>query len=97
MDFATIQFAAILVLSGPQNWSSDLQLCLDVLISKDGIIGTQKDTNDPEQWAQHIPIHSFASDLTWKNDHPVPRLATGSFNELLKSLYRTHTGYELDM
>lgn len=98
-DFSDIQFGAIFIFHDSRNWTCDLQITLDLLIAKNGAINTMKDIREPDEWTaeNQIPIYSFADDLLFQNECPVQRLATGSFNEALKALYKKRSGYDLMM
>ncbi|KAK2593935.1 hypothetical protein QQS21_008342 [Conoideocrella luteorostrata] len=93
----------ILVWNDPRDWSLDIQVIHDLLVSHRGYLGTVSDKNgklslpnkgwqqdgQPELWISNL-------DLVWKTEYPVNRFGTGAFLEALKGVWSAVTrGAEL--
>lgn len=94
LEIAKIPFQAIFILSYPNEWSRDLQICLDILQTSSHLAAndTLQGTVGP-----NIPVYTYSNDLYWKNEMVQPRIGIGAFNEALKSIYLRATGFELHM
>lgn len=77
-----LKFDAIMVLSDPRDWSADLQIVSDLLVSDKGKLGTVN--LDKEQ--KSIPIFWSQRDFQWKTEYNLPRFALGAFRELVYKL-----------
>ncbi|PHH82293.1 hypothetical protein CDD82_6473 [Ophiocordyceps australis] len=89
----------ILVWNDPRDWSVDIQLIHDLLVSHRGYLGTISALNgdaslpnrgwqqdgQPELWVSNV-------DLYWKTMHPMNRFGTGAFVEALKGVWSAVTG-----
>lgn len=93
----------ILVWNDPRDWSLDIQVIHDLLVSHRGYLGTISSQNgrcslpnngwqqdgQPELWISNL-------DLVWKTEHPVNRFGTGAFVEALRGVWSAVTdGAEL--
>lgn len=93
----------ILVWNDPRDWSLDIQIIHDLLVSHSGYLGTISSQNgnralpnngwqqdsQPELWISNL-------DLVWKTEYPVNRFGTGAFLEALKGVWSAVTnGAEL--
>ncbi|GAB0134804.1 hypothetical protein EsDP_00003160 [Epichloe bromicola] len=93
----------ILVWNDPRDWSLDIQVIHDLLVSHKGYLGTISPKNgnsslsnngwqqdgQPELWISNL-------DLVWKTEYPVNRFGTGAFLEALKGVWSAVThGAEL--
>ncbi|KND87740.1 Protein SCO1, mitochondrial [Tolypocladium ophioglossoides CBS 100239] len=81
----------ILVWNDPRDWSLDIQIIHDLLVSHRGYLGTVSEKNgdaslphngwqqdgQPELWISNL-------DLFWKTEYPVNRFGTGAFVEALR-------------
>ena len=87
----------------PRDWSLDIQVIHDLLVSHMGYLGTISAKNgtpslpnrgwqqdgQPELWISNL-------DLVWKTDYPVNRFGTGAFLEALRGVWSAVTdGTEL--
>ncbi|ROW12436.1 hypothetical protein VMCG_00758 [Cytospora schulzeri] len=92
------QIAAIFVWTSPRDWCLDLQICLDLLLSSQGRLGTRSSLNgDPR-----LPNHGYQQDgqpklffcnpdLEWATPHAIPRLAQGGFRAALEGVWAAST------
>ncbi|OAQ89640.1 HAD-superfamily hydrolase, subfamily IIA, CECR5 [Purpureocillium lilacinum] len=88
----------ILVWNDPRDWSLDIQVIHDLLVSHRGYLGTVSSKNgdatlpnygwqqdgQPELWISNM-------DLFWKTDYPVNRFGTGAFVEALRGVWSAVT------
>lgn len=103
-DYSSIPDSAlkidhILVFNDPRDWSLDVQLISDLLLSHKGYLGTLSKNNgdatlenngwqrdgQPQLWFSNL-------DLFWKTQYPINRYGTGAFVEALKGVWRATTG-----
>ncbi|KAI7906483.1 HAD-like domain-containing protein [Cokeromyces recurvatus] len=91
IDFSKTPVHAVMVFHDTFDWGRDLQLMLDVLCSKDGILGTRKE----DYSVQDVPLYWSNNDLIWSTDFPAPRLGQGASKVALEALYKKLTGHEL--
>lgn len=90
LDFSKISIDAILVFADSRNWAADQQIILDLLLSKNGVMGTQSTTFDEG------PLIYFAhSDFIWATNYKLSRYGMGALQVSIAALYREHTGKEL--
>lgn len=89
----------ILVWNDPRDWSLDIQIIHDLLLSHRGYLGTVSDKNGNPSlanngWQQDGQPHLWISnlDLVWKTEYPVNRFGTGAFVEALKGVWSAVTG-----
>lgn len=91
--------AAILVWSSPRDWCLDSQLVLDLLLSKDGVLGTRSPKNGNPDLDNHgylqdnqPTLHFCNPDLEWATQFAQPRLAQGGFKASLLGIWAEKTG-----
>jgi HAD superfamily hydrolase (TIGR01456 family) len=94
-----IKVNAVFVFSSPRDWGLDLQLTVDLLLSRDGILGTTSQKNGepslPNRGYQQDgqpAIYFCNPDLTWATKYPQPRIAQGSFAAALDGIWASRTG-----
>lgn len=90
----TKPFDAILIFNEPRDMGTDIQIILDLLLSKNGQLGTRK-PNSEMTGIPSIPIHFSHNDLIWSTDYPVPRFGEGAFRAMVESLYFECTNHKL--
>jgi len=84
---------AIFIVHEPYDgWEDAIQIILDILTSKEGIIG--QNTFDYTE-DQHVPIFFANPDFEYSSHYGIPRLTQGAFILCIKTLYQTKTGREL--
>lgn len=94
----SLKIDAIFVFNDPRDWALDLQIVLDLLLSKDGVLGTYSEKNgDPtlpnNGWQQdNQPALFFSNpDLFWATSYHLPRLSQGGFQASLQGLWNATT------
>lgn len=88
----------ILVWNDPRDWSLDIQIIHDLLVSHQGYLGTISAKNgdkslDHQGWQQDGQPDLWISnlDLVWKTEYPVNRFGTGAFLDALKGVWAAVT------
>jgi HAD superfamily hydrolase (TIGR01456 family) len=95
----SLKIDAIFVFSSPRDWGLDLQLVMDLLLSQNGILGT----NSPKNGDSSLPNRGYQQDgqpglyfcnpdLTWASNYPQPRMAQGAFASALEGIWASRTG-----
>lgn len=89
-DFSKTSIAAILVFADSREWASDQQIILELLMSKNGVMGTISKTFDegPEIFFAH-------DDFVWSTNYSLSRYGMGALQVSLSALYQAHTGKKL--
>ncbi|CDK26794.1 unnamed protein product [Kuraishia capsulata CBS 1993] len=89
-DFSKINIQAILVFADSRNWAADQQIILDLLLSKDGVLGTDSTT-----YEEGPGIYFAHSDFVWATNYKQSRYGMGALQVSIAALFREHTGKEL--
>jgi HAD superfamily hydrolase (TIGR01456 family) len=75
-----------------RDWAGDIQIILDLAMSKGGYIGTLSETFD-----EGPPIYFSHSDIVWSAAHDNVRLGMGALRRMVEMLFRDLTkGKELE-
>lgn len=90
VDFSKVSIDAILVFADSRNWAADQQIILELLLSKNGVMGTQSKTFD-----EGPQIYFAHSDFIWATNYKLSRYGMGALQVSIAALYREHTGLEL--
>lgn len=88
------KFDGIFMFHDSWDFSVDAQLVIDLLLSKNGELGTRI-SNDEFGPKPSIPIFFSNADLEWATDYKVSRLGQGSFIATIRALYKSVTGHDL--
>ncbi|KAF2434854.1 HAD-superfamily hydrolase [Tothia fuscella] len=96
-----LQIAAIFVFSSPRDWGLDQQICLDLLLSQKGLLGTPSRMNGNGMWrngnlTDSQPKIFFSNpNVDFSTSYHLPRLAQGSFKAGLEGVWKAKTGLDL--
>ncbi|WPK26344.1 hypothetical protein PUMCH_003695 [Australozyma saopauloensis] len=90
VDFSKTPIDAIMVFADSRNWAADQQIILELLLSKNGVMGTESKTYNegPEIYFAH-------SDFIWATNYKLSRYGMGALQVSIAALYKEHTGHEL--
>ncbi|KAK2734922.1 hypothetical protein FQN57_001419 [Myotisia sp. PD_48] len=95
----SLKIDAILVFNDPRDWALDIQVIIDILLSRDGIVGTVSNKNGrddlPNRGYQQDgqPALYFSNpDLLWAAAYHQPRLGQGGFKAALEGVWAAMTG-----
>ncbi|CAR24105.1 KLTH0F07810p [Lachancea thermotolerans CBS 6340] len=93
VDFSKVPIDAILVFADSRNWAADQQIILEILLSKNGVMGTvAKDPSDNK-----VGLYFAHSDFVWATDYGLSRYGMGALQVSIAALYQEHTGRELQV
>ncbi len=94
----SLKIDAIFVFNDPRDWALDSQIILDLLLSKEGILGTYSDKNGDtsllnDGWQQDGQPKLYFSnpDLFWAASYHMPRLGQGGFQASLQGVWDATT------
>ncbi|KAM3074216.1 hypothetical protein ACMFMG_002962 [Clarireedia jacksonii] len=91
-NYGTTKIEAIFVFADSRDWASDVQIMLDLAMSKDGYIGTLSSTFD-----EGPPIYFSHNDIVWSAAHDNVRLGMGALRKMTEMLFKDLTkGKELE-
>lgn len=105
-EYGTIQetftpnqkIAAIFVFSSPRDWCLDIQICVDLLLSEGGRLGTRSSLNGNKtlpnygyQQDDQPALYFCNPDLEWATSYPQARLAQGGFRAALEGVWKKYT------
>ncbi|KAF8482499.1 HAD hydrolase [Russula ochroleuca] len=87
IDFSTTPISAVFVFHDPRNWALDIQVMIDVILSR-GIIDRSRPVGD----ATSVELIFCNPDLLWRSEFPRPRLGQGAFREAFQAVFKALTG-----
>lgn len=98
-DHEALKIDAMFVFNDPRDWALDVQIILDLLLSRQGVLGTYSSKNGDRSlpndgWQQdgQPPLIFSNADLFWSTTYHQPRLGQGAFQAALKGLWARVTG-----
>ncbi|KAI1141172.1 putative HAD superfamily hydrolase [Hypoxylon sp. FL0543] len=90
---------AIFVFNDPRDWALDTQIILDLLMSRDGVLGTYSAKNGRGDLPNHgwqrdgqPPLFFSNPDLFWSAAYHLPRLGQGAFQAAVAGVWAEVTG-----
>lgn len=89
-NFAEHEIEAIFVFADSRDWASDQQIILDLLMSKNGRLGTRSETFD-----EGPPVFFSHNDVVWSTSHDLTRIGMGALRASLEGIFKAVTGKEL--
>ncbi|KAH8802866.1 HAD-like domain-containing protein [Xylogone sp. PMI_703] len=100
----SLKFDAIMVFNDPRDWALDSQIIIDLLLSKEGILGTYSSKNGDSSlpnkgWQQDNQPKLYYSnpDVFWATSYHLPRLGQGGFQAAIDGIWQKVTqGATLD-
>jgi HAD superfamily hydrolase (TIGR01456 family) len=85
-SYGTTKIEAIFVFADSRDWASDVQIMLDLAMSKGGYIGTLSSTFD-----EGPPIYFSHNDIVWSAAHDNVRLGMGALRKMTEMLFKDLT------
>ncbi|KAI0880678.1 HAD-superfamily hydrolase [Annulohypoxylon maeteangense] len=85
-DFSKVTIEAIFVFADSRDWAGDLQIILDLAMSKGGRIGTLSETFD-----EGPPIYFSHNDVVWSAAHDNVRLGMGALRGIVEYTFKEVT------
>ncbi|KAH8424048.1 phosphatidyl synthase [Aspergillus melleus] len=89
-DLNNTKIDAIFVFADSRDWAGDQQIILDVLMSKEGHLGTRSET-----FNEGPPLFFSHNDVVWATSHEHSRIGMGALRASLEALYKAVTGKDL--
>lgn len=86
-DLKDVVIEAIFVFADSRDWASDLQIILDIAMSKGGRLETRSETFD-----ESPPIYFSHNDVVWSAGHEHPRLGMGALRQIVETTFSSVTG-----
>ncbi|KAI0872183.1 HAD-superfamily hydrolase [Hypoxylon argillaceum] len=85
-DFSDVVIEAIFVFADSRDWAGDLQIIIDLAMSKGGRIGTLSETFD-----EGPPIYFSHNDVVWSAAHENVRLGMGALRGIVEYTFQSVT------
>jgi HAD superfamily hydrolase (TIGR01456 family) len=89
-NFNQVEIEAIFVFADSRDWAGDQQIILDLLMSKNGRLGTRSETLD-----EGPPVFFSHNDVIWSTSHELTRIGMGALRASLEAVFKAVTGNEL--
>ena len=97
----SLKIDAVFVFNDPRDWALELQVLLDICLSREGIMGTYSDKNGDRKLKNNgylqegqPPIFFSNPDLLWAASYHLSRLGQGGFRVAFEGLWSAVTGGE---
>jgi HAD superfamily hydrolase (TIGR01456 family) len=90
-NFAEVEIEAIFVFADSRDWAADQQIILDLLMSKNGHLGTRSENFD-----EGPPLFFSHNDVVWSASHDLTRIGMGALRVSLEAMYKAVTGKDLE-
>ncbi|MCJ1351398.1 MAG: hypothetical protein MMC33_001382 [Icmadophila ericetorum] len=90
-NFNDAEIEAIFVFADSRDWAGDQQIILDLLMSKNGRLGTRSKTFD-----EGPPIFFSHNDVVWSTSHELTRIGMGALRASLEAMFKAVTGKALE-
>jgi HAD superfamily hydrolase (TIGR01456 family) len=78
------------VFADSRDWASDQQIILDLLMSKNGCLGTRSANFD-----EGPPVFFSHNDVVWSASHDLTRIGMGALRVSLEAMFKAVTGRDL--
>ncbi|KAF1808315.1 phosphatidyl synthase [Eremomyces bilateralis CBS 781.70] len=89
-NFGETEIDAIFVFADSRDWAADQQIILDLLMSKNGRLGTRSENFD-----EGPPVFFSHNDVVWSASHDLTRIGMGALRVSLEAMFKAVTGKEL--
>ncbi|POS80344.1 hypothetical protein DHEL01_v201267 [Diaporthe helianthi] len=86
-DLNDVVIEAIFVFADSRDWAGDLQIILDIAMSKGGRLETRSET-----FEESPPIYFSHNDVLWSAGHEHPRLGMGALRQIVETTFTSVTG-----
>ncbi|KAF2740191.1 HAD-superfamily hydrolase [Polyplosphaeria fusca] len=90
-NFGEVEIEAIFVFADSRDWASDQQIILDLLMSKNGRLGTRSANFD-----EGPPVFFSHNDVVWSTSHDLTRIGMGALRVSLEAMFQAVTGKKLE-
>lgn len=90
-DFSKINIGAIFVFADSRDWAGDQQIILDLLTSKNGVLGSRSETYD-----EGPPLFFAHNDVVWATSHASTRIGMGALRRSVEAMFEAVTGKTIE-
>ncbi|EJT73510.1 cat eye syndrome critical region protein 5 [Gaeumannomyces tritici R3-111a-1] len=92
-DAEALKIDAMFVFNDPRDWALDIQLIMDLLLSRQGYLGTYSAINGTRWQGDGQPALYFSNkDLFWSSKYHLPRFGQGAFQAAVAGVWDQVTG-----
>lgn len=92
-DAEALKIDAMFVFNDPRDWALDIQLITDLLLSRQGYLGTYSALNGTKWQGDGQPDLYFSNkDLFWSSTYHLPRFGQGAFQAAVAGVWDQVTG-----
>ncbi|KAL8387529.1 hypothetical protein RB595_009842 [Gaeumannomyces hyphopodioides] len=92
-DAEALKIDAMFVFNDPRDWALDIQLITDLLLSRQGYLGTYSALNGTKWQGDGQPDLYFSNkDLFWSSKYHLPRFGQGAFQAAVAGVWDQVTG-----
>ncbi|OLN96394.1 hypothetical protein CCHL11_00702 [Colletotrichum chlorophyti] len=98
-DSDALKIDAMFVFNDPRDWALDIQIIVDLLLSRNGLLGTYSTKNGDKSlpnsgWQQdgQPPLIFSNADLFWSTTYHQPRFGQGAFQAAVAGVWSQVTG-----
>lgn len=92
-DAEALKIDAMFVFNDPRDWALDIQLITDLLLSRQGYLGTYSALNGTKWQGDGQPDLYFSNnDLFWSSRYHLPRFGQGAFQAAVAGVWDQVTG-----
>ncbi|WYZ39414.1 hypothetical protein EsH8_III_001328 [Colletotrichum jinshuiense] len=98
-DEEALKIDAMFVFNDPRDWALDIQIIVDLLLSRNGLLGTYSSKNGDKSlphggWQQdgQPPLIFSNADLFWPTTYHQPRFGQGAFQAAVAGVWSQVTG-----
>jgi HAD superfamily hydrolase (TIGR01456 family) len=88
-DFSDVVIDAVFVFADSRDWAGDIQIMLDVAMSKGGRLGTRSETFD-----EGPPFYFSHNDVVWSAAHEHVRLGMGALRRMFEVTFKDLTSHK---
>ena len=85
-DFSNVVIDAVFVFADSRDWAGDIQIMLDIAMSKGGRLGTRSETFD-----EGPPFYFSHNDVVWSAAHEHVRLGMGALRRMFEVTFKDLT------
>ncbi|KAM3441464.1 hypothetical protein MY1884_009025 [Beauveria asiatica] len=86
-DFSDVVIDAVFVFADSRDWAGDIQIMLDVAMSKGGVLSQRSETFD-----EGPPFYFSHNDVVWSAAHEHVRLGMGALRRMFEITFKDITG-----
>lgn len=90
-DFSNMTIDAMFVFADSRDWAGDQQIILDLLTSKNGVLGSRSENYD-----EGPPLFFAHNDVVWATSHASTRIGMGALRASVEAMFQAVTGKAIE-